>query len=164
REFRNSEIYHEWFVPWETEHELEIGIPSPPWHTKTFSFTRSRDWPDFEERDRSLLDVLQPHLVHLYRNARLRQRLLDEDDGAASSSEAWDLVSGGLGACRKQREVVALKGRLLLWPSALLTAAAIGLIIAPASAGKKSSSPAKGGKHVLLVDDDKAQCKKADFT
>jgi len=57
-----------------------------------------------------------------------------------------------------------LKGRLLLWPSALLTAAAIGLIVAPASAGKKPSSPAKGDKHVLLVDDDKAQCKKADFT
>jgi parallel beta-helix repeat protein len=57
-----------------------------------------------------------------------------------------------------------LRGRLLLWPSALLTAAAIGLIVAPASAGKKPSPPAKGGKHVLLVDDDKAQCKKADFT
>lgn len=98
RAFRNSEIYHEWFVPWETEHELEIGLPSPPWHTKTFSFTRSTDWPDFKERDRSLLNVLQPHLVHLYRNAKLRQRLFDEDDDAATAA----------GLTAREREVLAL--------------------------------------------------------
>jgi parallel beta-helix repeat protein len=57
-----------------------------------------------------------------------------------------------------------VKGRLLLWRSALLLALAIGLLLAPAAAGKKPPPPAKKGKHVLLVDDDKAQCKKADFT
>jgi parallel beta-helix repeat protein len=38
------------------------------------------------------------------------------------------------------------------------------MVVAPAAAGKKPSPPQKGGKHVLVVDDDKAQCKKADFT
>jgi parallel beta-helix repeat protein len=57
-----------------------------------------------------------------------------------------------------------MRGRLLLLRSALLLALTIGMIVAPAAAGKKPSPPPKGGKHVLFVDDDKAQCKKADFT
>jgi parallel beta-helix repeat protein len=47
--------------------------------------------------------------------------------------------------------------------SALLLALTIGMVVAPAAAGKQSSPPPKGAKHVLVVDDDKAQCKKADF-
>ena len=54
--------------------------------------------------------------------------------------------------------------RLLLWHSALLLALTVGLVVSPSAAGKKPSPPGKGGRHVLLVDDDKAQCKKADFT
>ena len=56
-----------------------------------------------------------------------------------------------------------MRGRLLRH-SALLLAVTIGMVVAPAAAGKKPSPPSKGGKHVLVVDDDKAQCKKADFT
>lgn len=77
RELRRREIYREWLQPWETEHELEVGIPSPLWHTKTLVFARSKVWPDFDERDRSVLNALQPHLIQLYRNAALRQRLAD---------------------------------------------------------------------------------------
>jgi parallel beta-helix repeat protein len=53
-----------------------------------------------------------------------------------------------------------MRGRLRLWFWVLL-ALTIGMVAAPAASGKK---PSKGGKRVLLVDDDKAQCKKADFT
>jgi parallel beta-helix repeat protein len=51
--------------------------------------------------------------------------------------------------------------------SALLLALTIAMVVAPAAAGKKPSPPPKGpkgGKQVLVVDNDKAQCKKADFT
>jgi DNA-binding CsgD family transcriptional regulator len=91
REFRRLEIYRDWFVTWNTEHELEVGLPSPLWHTKTFSFARSKDWPDFDERDRSVLNALRPHLMHLYRNAKFRQ-----DDGRAGVLTP------------REREVVAL--------------------------------------------------------
>ena len=37
------------------------------------------------------------------------------------------------------------------------------MLVAPSAAGKKLSSPSHGHGRVLLVDDDKAQCKKADF-
>ena len=52
----------------------------------------------------------------------------------------------------------------LHWWHFLVLALTLGLAVAPAAAGKKPSPPGKGGRHVLLVDDDKAQCKKADFT
>jgi parallel beta-helix repeat protein len=55
-----------------------------------------------------------------------------------------------------------MRGPLLRY-LALLLAVTIGMVVAQAAAGKKPSPP-KGGKHVLVVDDDKAQCKKAGFT
>src|SRR5919201_2821378 len=64
----------------------------------------------------------------------------------------------------KAMEVFSMRGRLLLRHSALLLALTIGMVVAPAAAGKKPSPASKGGKHVLLVDDDRAQCKNADFT
>src|SRR5919201_6320967 len=56
-----------------------------------------------------------------------------------------------------------MSGRLRLWHAVLLLALTTGMVVAPATAGKKPS-PSTGGKNVLFVDDDKAQCKKADFT
>ncbi len=99
-ELRRRELYQAWFVPWSTEHELVVAIPSPLWHTKTFSFARSKEWPDFDERDRSVLDVLQPHLVHLYRNAKLRKRLVDDGDAAAAVAAA--------GLTAREHEILAL--------------------------------------------------------
>jgi parallel beta-helix repeat protein len=55
-----------------------------------------------------------------------------------------------------------MKGRLLLWRSSLLLALTVGIVVAPTAAGKKPSPPHQ--RHVILVDDDRAQCKKADFT
>jgi parallel beta-helix repeat protein len=53
--------------------------------------------------------------------------------------------------------------RHLLRRSMLLLVLTVGMILAPAAAGKKPPPPAKG-KHVLFVDDDKAQCSKAGFS
>jgi DNA-binding CsgD family transcriptional regulator len=71
RELHRSWIYDNWFRPWGVEHELEVGIPSPTWHTKTFLFDRAGG-RDFTERDRLVLDLLQPHLARLWRAARTR--------------------------------------------------------------------------------------------
>jgi parallel beta-helix repeat protein len=56
-----------------------------------------------------------------------------------------------------------MNGHLPLWRAALLGAMTVGLLVAPSAAGKRLSAPSHGGR-VLLVDDNKAQCKKADFT
>jgi DNA-binding CsgD family transcriptional regulator len=86
RELHRTWIYDTWFQPFGVEHELEVGIPSPLWHTKTFLFDRAGG-RDFTERDRLVLDLLQPHLARLWRAARTRRLLsaalaeLDRGDG-----------------------------------------------------------------------------------
>ena len=56
-----------------------------------------------------------------------------------------------------------MKEHLPLWRTALLGAMTISLLVAPSAAGKKLASPSHGHRRVLLVDEDRAQCKKADF-
>jgi DNA-binding CsgD family transcriptional regulator len=74
RQLRRSRIYAEWFRPGDIERELIVAIPSPPWHTKTVLFNRPRG-RDFTERDRLVLDLLQPHLGRLWRAAQTRRCL-----------------------------------------------------------------------------------------
>jgi DNA-binding CsgD family transcriptional regulator len=74
KQLRRSRIYAVWFRPLGIEHELDVAIASPPWHTKTFLFNRFRG-RDFTERDRLVLDLLQPHFGRLWRAAQTRRRL-----------------------------------------------------------------------------------------
>ena len=69
-----TRLYERWFRPYNTEHELSVPIPSPLWHTKTFLFDRTKG-RDFTERDRLVLDLLQPHLASLWRSAKTRRLL-----------------------------------------------------------------------------------------
>jgi hypothetical protein len=70
-ELRRMEVYADWFHPSGVEYELEVGIPSPLTHTKTFLLDDGRR--DFTERDRALLNLLQPHFAALYRAAEVRR-------------------------------------------------------------------------------------------
>jgi DNA-binding CsgD family transcriptional regulator len=82
---RRTRIYADWFRPPGIEHELNVAIPSPPWHTKTFLFDRQRR--DFSERDRLVLDLLQPHFGRLWRAAYTRRRLRAAISGLDWTSE-----------------------------------------------------------------------------
>ena len=73
-QLRRSRLYDAWFRPLGVEHELNVPIPSPLWHTKTFLFDRA-DGRDFTERDRLVLDLLQPHLARLREAAHTRRLL-----------------------------------------------------------------------------------------
>lgn len=74
RELHRTRLYDVWFRPWQIEYELNVPIPSPQWHTKTFLFDR-RGSRDFTERDRLILDLLRPHLARLWQAARTRRLL-----------------------------------------------------------------------------------------
>jgi DNA-binding CsgD family transcriptional regulator len=74
RKLRRSRVYAVWFGPAGIDYELYVAIPSPPWHTKTFLFDRHLG-RDFTERDRLVLDLLQPHFGALWRSAQTRRRL-----------------------------------------------------------------------------------------
>ena len=88
RELRKTRLYEAWFRPLDITHELNVPIPSPLWHTKTFLFDRTGN-RDFTERDRLVLDRLQPHLARLWRQARTR-RLLSAALAAVERSSAKD--------------------------------------------------------------------------
>jgi DNA-binding CsgD family transcriptional regulator len=74
RELHRTWVYDNWFAPWSIEYELEVSIPSPLWHTKAFLFNRSGG-RDFTERDRLVLDLLQPHLARLWQVGSTRRLL-----------------------------------------------------------------------------------------
>ncbi|HET7759684.1 MAG TPA: LuxR C-terminal-related transcriptional regulator [Gaiellaceae bacterium] len=87
RKLRRSRIYALWFRPAGVEREISIPIPSPPWHTKTFIFDRRIGARDFTERDRLVLDLLQPHFARLWRAAETRRLLRAAFDCLDSGSE-----------------------------------------------------------------------------
>jgi len=74
RELRRRQIYAEWFRPAGVDYQLLVGLDAPLWHTKVFLFNRCGG-RDFGERDRTVLDVLRPHLAQLYRAAEGRRGL-----------------------------------------------------------------------------------------
>lgn len=106
RELRRSRLYTDWFRPVGVEHELNVGLDSPPWHTKVFLFDRCGS-RDFTERDRAVLDALRPHLAQLYAAAQTKRRLrqalaLEEASGAAVVFlEAHDRVAFASTAARE---------------------------------------------------------------
>jgi DNA-binding CsgD family transcriptional regulator len=89
RELHQTRLYDRRHRPWGIEFEMTVAIPSPLWHTKTFLFFRTGR-RDFTERDRLVLDWLQPHLARLWQGERTRRLLksvlaeLDRVDEEAS--------------------------------------------------------------------------------
>jgi len=98
RQLERSRIYALWFHPLGLEHEMTVAIPSPPRHTKTFLFDRGPG-RDFTERDRNVLDALQPHLAWLWRAAqtrrRLRATLAAHDSGSHAETNGVILLGPG---------------------------------------------------------------------
>ena len=61
RHFRRSPIYDA-FYRGVIDHWLDVGLTATPTRTRTFIFTR-HNRPDFDERDRLIANLLQPHLA-----------------------------------------------------------------------------------------------------
>ena len=98
REFHATRLYDLWFRPLDIEHELDVAIPSPLWHTKTFLFDR-QGRRDFTERDRLVLEALLPHLTRLWQAARTRRllaaALAELDTGSPADSRGVILLGAG---------------------------------------------------------------------
>ena len=76
REFHSTEIWNELYRDIPVNHWIDVGLRSNGTHTRNFIFTRSRG--DFGERDRLVLDLLQPHL----------QQRFDRVQAAAEAADA----------------------------------------------------------------------------
>ena len=76
REFRRTEIWNELYRDQRSNHWIGVGLShSPTTQTRMFMFTRER--LDFRERDRLVLDLLQPHLQRRYERAKAASEAAD---------------------------------------------------------------------------------------
>lgn len=92
------DIYAEVGRPLGLEHTLELWLLVPGGVAGGLAFDRSER--DFSERDVRVLETLRPHLVQLWRNARLRRSIAD-----SFSSSAAGLLTP------REREVLAWVAR-----------------------------------------------------
>jgi DNA-binding CsgD family transcriptional regulator len=70
RQLRKTQFYADFIRPWGTPFMMTLGLPAPPGQTRTFILDREQR--DFGERERTLLDVLQPHLLRIRRATEAR--------------------------------------------------------------------------------------------
>ena len=71
RELHSTDLYNELFRPLEVEREMVATLPSRP--PVLVGIVLMRNGRDFDERDRSILDLLRPHLANAYANAEARE-------------------------------------------------------------------------------------------
>lgn len=67
RQFHRLGLYNEFFRRLHLRHQMALTLPAPPPLVIGIALNRSRQ--DFSERDRRVLDLLQPHLAQAYRNS-----------------------------------------------------------------------------------------------
>jgi DNA-binding CsgD family transcriptional regulator len=95
-ELRGSLLY-QWLQQYGVQHSMELRITRSRWLPRTFHFDRFTG-RDFGERDRRVLDTLQPHLARLRRQASARRllgaALAELDRGAGDGSRAVILLDG----------------------------------------------------------------------
>jgi DNA-binding CsgD family transcriptional regulator len=74
-EYRQTPIYTDFFRLRDDDHTIILYLPDgPPNRTLRLVFFRGRGEPDFTERDRALLILLQPHLHAAHMEVRKRRR------------------------------------------------------------------------------------------
>jgi DNA-binding CsgD family transcriptional regulator len=94
RQFHRLAFYHEVARPLGVEDMIRLWIEPRGRENGRLEFDRS-DW-GFRERDRSVLDLLLPHLRQLRRNAVARRRPAPQADGLTPRErEVLELVAGG---------------------------------------------------------------------
>jgi DNA-binding NarL/FixJ family response regulator len=96
REFRRTPIYDA-FYRGEVDHWLDVGLPPEPQRTRVFIFTRFNR-ADFDERDRLVAALLQPHLA----------RRAEEAEAALRAAEALAAIEDG--SIEEARRVVLCSG------------------------------------------------------
>ena len=95
REFRRTAIYDA-FYRGDVDYWLDVGLAAEPRRTRVFIFTRF-DQDDFDERDRLVAALLQPHLARRAEEAeaalRAAEALAEIEDGAIEEARRIVLCS-----------------------------------------------------------------------
>jgi DNA-binding CsgD family transcriptional regulator len=104
-EFRRLDLYQEFFRDVDINYQMAVTIPSSP--TLVIGIALNRKRRDFSERDRSVLDVIRPHLVQAYRNSSERAAL--EERAETAERALWSSPARSLSRLSgREHEVLAL--------------------------------------------------------
>ena len=71
-EFHQTGLYREFYVRLNAEDQLSFIVPDPD---RIIGIALNRDRPGFSERDRTVANLIRPHLTYAYRNARAHERV-----------------------------------------------------------------------------------------
>jgi DNA-binding CsgD family transcriptional regulator len=88
RQLSRLQIYTDFLRVAGVAHHFGVGLPAPLTHTKVFLFDNSRERGDFGERERTILELIRPHLVRRYEYVRARQRAAAALAALETSDEA----------------------------------------------------------------------------
>jgi DNA-binding CsgD family transcriptional regulator len=94
RELKHLQIYTDFFRVAGVTHEIGVGLPAPLTHTKAFIFGNSAESGDFGERERTILELVRPHLVRRYENVCARRRAAGALAALETSDEPLVLLNG----------------------------------------------------------------------
>ena len=81
RQFRQLGLYHDFYRPLRIRYQLGFGCPVDP--ARFIFVALSRRTRDFTEEERTLLDLLQPHICHAWRRAKVLTDLRAAASGKA---------------------------------------------------------------------------------
>jgi DNA-binding CsgD family transcriptional regulator len=74
-EFHALALYVEFFAKVGIEHQISITLPAALPRIIGVALNRSAEGGDFDERDRTMLNLIRPHLVQAYEQTAMRERL-----------------------------------------------------------------------------------------
>lgn len=70
-----TELYRLVYAELDVEHQMSLTLPAVLPRIVAIALNRSDAWPDFDERDRTVLNLLRPHLSQAYEHAQVRASL-----------------------------------------------------------------------------------------
>lgn len=106
-EFRRLDLYQEFFRDVALTYQMAVTIPSANAMVIGIALNRARR--DFSERDRSVLDLVRPHLVQAYRNIAERGALRERAEAAEQA--LWAQSATVLASLtRREHEILVLVG------------------------------------------------------
>ena len=104
-EFRRLDLYQEFFRVVAVSYQMAVTIPSANGLVIGIAVNRNRR--DFSERDRSMLDLVRPHLAQAYRN--LLERTAIQERADAAERARWSSLPAALGLLtRREHDVLDL--------------------------------------------------------
>ncbi len=74
RHFTETELYRQFYAPFDLRYQLVMGLPSPPDVIVGYALNRTEDAGEFSDRDVAVLNALAAHLAMHHRTMLRRER------------------------------------------------------------------------------------------